>query len=110
MIIVDKCGLYWFIDENWYPEASSYLLDFGKLRVSLDNYEFNFGISERALDKHLKKVFDKKMREMGIYEEVVILEYMWLLRMYRYKQSVEEKQKVIDMLNELEKEQEWKIN
>lgn len=109
-IIVDKNGLYWFIDENWYPEASSYLLDFGKLRVSLDNYEFKFGISERAIDKHLKKVFDRKMKEMGIYEEVVILEYMWLLRMYRYKQSLKEKQKVIDMLNELEKEQEWTIN
>lgn len=109
-IIVDKCGLYWFIDENWYPEASSYLLDFGKLRVSLDNYEFKFGISERVIDKHLKQVFDKRMKELGIYEEVVILEYMWLLRMYRYKQSLEEKKKVIDMLNELEKEQEWKIS
>lgn len=97
-IIKAKNGLY-FIDPRYCRKASSYLLDFGKLRMSLMNYEKKFGISGADNSVYLA-TFDEIMREKGVYEAVATLNLMYICRLYRYKQD---KQTVINMAKEWEK-------
>lgn len=106
--IINHNNELYFLDENWYEDASSYLLDFGKLRCSFQNYEYVFNISNTKNSNYLK-MFDDYLKLLNIYEIVVLLEYMWFIRMYNYK-SDEDKNKVIKMLEIIEQEQGWKIN
>ena len=89
-------GLY-FIDPRYRRNASSYLLDFGKLRMSLTGYEKKFGITDRDNTRFLPE-FDDLMRDRGIFEEVVALNLMYVCRLYRYKKD---KQAVENMADEL---------
>lgn len=73
-----------FIDPRYFRESSSYLLDFAKLRNSLSGYEFEFGISEYDYSEYLEDL-DYILRAKGIYEIVVGLHLMYVLRLYRYK-------------------------
>lgn len=100
-----------FIDERFNKNASSYLLDLAKIRMSLDDYEgiFNVCKTDRNVLNNCKSVIDTILKKKNIYEIVVILEYMHMLRLYRYKNKLD-KEKVIKMLNSLENEQQWKIN
>lgn len=107
-IIEDSSRSLWFIDNNMDIEASSYILDLGKLRMSLDNYEHIFFNATYIKDSY-KKLLDNLLKEQGLYDIVLLVEYMYLLRLYRYKND-EDKEKVIMMIKNFEKEQKWKIN
>jgi capsule biosynthesis phosphatase len=73
-----------FIDPQFKPNASSYLLDFAKLRMSLDGYEYEFGISSKN-NRSMKVILDEFLESKKLLDEVVILEVMWILRLTRYK-------------------------
>lgn len=107
--IIENNNLLYFIDPQFNINASSYLMDFAKLRMSLDNYEYNFNISKNKLSQEYKDILDNYLKINNIYDIVVILEYMYIIRLYRYKKE-EEKKIVLQMLNNLEEEQEWKID
>ena len=101
----DTMQLY-YIDPEMNKQASSYLLDYAKLRMSLMGYERNFDLTTSRADlKTLKKMLDANLRLDGIYDIVVILNYMWVLRLWNYKQGIG-KDIVIQMIKELEEENE----
>lgn len=95
-IIKANDGLY-FIDPRYKRNSSSYLLDFAKVRMSLMNYEKRFGIS-KCDNSWLLPSFDSYLEGAGIYKEVLILNLMYICRLYRYKKD---KTAVADMANEL---------
>lgn len=86
-VIKGKDGLY-LIDPQYYREASSYILDLGKLRMSLMNYEKRFGISD-ADNSWLLGEFDEIIRNRGMYKEVLATNLMYVCRLYRYKTDKE---------------------
>ena len=57
--------------------------------MSLDNYEYKFKLSKIELSSKLKKVLDKTLKKLNILNEVLILEYMYILRLFRYKNENE---------------------
>ena len=69
-------------------EASSYLLDFAKLKMSLDGYEEMF-CGGPHIDKKFSKYLSKKLKKMKILKEVNILEYMYIIRLYNYNKNKE---------------------
>lgn len=75
-----------FIDSRYFRESSSYLLDFAKLRNSLSGYEFDFGISDVDNSCYLDDL-DIILKMKGIYDIVVGLHLMYVLRLYRYKDA-----------------------
>lgn len=91
-IIKDKKGELYFIDSRYFKDSSSYLLDFAKLRNSLSGYELEFGLSNSD-NRAFLNVLDTLLQAKGIYEIVVGLHLMYVLRLYRYKDEVG-KQKV----------------
>ncbi len=91
-IIKDKNGELFFIDSRYFRDSSSYLLDFAKLRNSLSGYELEFGLSNSD-NKVFLDVLDAFLKAKGIYEIVVGLHLMYVLRLYRYKDE-EGKRKV----------------
>lgn len=107
-IIQDDKNQLWFIDNNMNIEASSYLLDLAKIRMSLDGYEEIFNFDNITHNKSYKNILDNILKELDIYEEVLILEYMHIIRTYRYKNN-KDKRKVLEMLVSMEKENLWKI-
>lgn len=109
IIITPKNDLF-FIDAQFNVDSSSYLLDFAKLNMSLDNYEFNFSLSNNFIDKKYKEFFEDYLKEQKLLDIVKILEYMYILRLYRYKQTDSEKKIILQMLSKLEEEQKWIIS
>lgn len=97
-----------FIDPNFYKPASSYLFDLAKIRMSLDGYETTFDFSDIQHTNYLQK-FDTKMKFLGLFDVVTAIEYMHLLRCYRYKNETD-KIKLLSMLNKLEEDMKWKID
>ena len=85
--IVKDDKLY-LIDSLYEREASSYLLDFAKLKMSLDGYENKFCGSKKIDEKYSKLLVDK-LKELDIYKEVAILEYMYVIRLYNYHKDKE---------------------
>lgn len=83
-IIKGKNGEHYFIDSRYFRESSSYLLDFAKLRNSLSGYERDFGISDADNSEYLETL-DYILKSRGIYDIVVGLHLMYVLRLYRYK-------------------------
>lgn len=73
-----------FIDPQFKPNASSYLLDFAKLRMSLDGYEREFGISKKN-NRKMKVILDEFLESVNVLDEVILFEVMWILRLTRYK-------------------------
>ena len=99
-IIVKDKDLY-LIDSLYDTDASSYLLDFAKLKMSLDGYEELF-CNGKHIDEKYSKYLSKILRKLHIYKEVLILEYMYVIRLYNYhdnkrlvKQFAEERRKEI---------------
>lgn len=88
-----------FIDPRYNRKASSYLLDYGKLRMSLMNYERRFGITKADNSVYLG-TFDNIMGQKGIYAPVLAANLMYICRLYRYKEN---KAAVVEMANELMK-------
>lgn len=99
-IIVKDNKLY-LIDSLYDKEASSYLLDFAKLKMSLDGYEELF-CNGKKINKKYTKYLSKQLKKLHIYKEVLILEYMYIIRLYNYhdnkrlvKQFAKERRKEI---------------
>lgn len=86
-IIVKDNDIY-LLDSLLDKEASSYLLDFAKLKMSLDGYEELF-CGGKHIDKKYSKYLTKKLKNMGILRIVKILEYMWVIRLYNYNDNKE---------------------
>lgn len=86
-IIVKDEKLY-LIDSLYDKEASSFLLDFAKLKMSLDGYETIF-CNGTKIDEKYKKILNNKLKELNIYKEVAILEYMYAIRLYNYHENKE---------------------
>ena len=101
--VIDKNNKFYLLDTQMSISASTYLSDFAKLRMSLDNYEYKFKLSKVELSSKLKKVLDKTLKKLNILNEVLILEYMYILRLFRYKNE-NEKVIIYEMLTNLEKE------
>lgn len=95
-IIVKDNELY-LLDSQYNSKASSYLLDFAKLKMSLDGYEERF-CNGSHINKRYSKMLARKLKRLGIYKEVVILEYMWIIRLHNYNKDN------IDKLKEFAKE------
>lgn len=107
-IIKDKSGKLYFIDPQYDRESSSYLLDFAKLRMSLCGYEklfikknthnLNYGEMLRIYDSYVRKF-------TGMLEIVKVLEYMYILRLTRYREK-NQYNTILEMIGKLESEME----
>lgn len=86
-IIVKDNDIY-LLDSLLEKEASSYLLDFAKLKMSLDGYEELF-CKGKHIDKKYSKYLSRKLKKMKILNQVNILEYMWAIRLYNYNKDKE---------------------
>lgn len=86
-IIVKDDDIY-LLDSLLDKEASSYLLDFAKLKMSLDGYDELF-CGGKHIDKKYSKYLSIKLKRMGILKQVNILEYMWAIRLYNYNDDKE---------------------
>lgn len=86
-IIVKDNDIY-LLDSLFDKEASSYLLDFAKLKMSLDGYDELF-CGSKHIDKKYSRYLARKLKKMGILKEVNILEYMWTIRLYNYNDDKE---------------------
>lgn len=91
-IIKGDDGRLYFIDSRYFRESSSYLLDFAKLRNSLSGYEYDFGLSDADNTEYID-ILDDILKTKGLYDIVVILHLMYVLRLYRYKD--EEGRKIV---------------
>lgn len=90
-IIKGDDGNLYFIDSRYFRKSSSYLLDFAKLRNSLSGYEYAFGLSKHKNTEYLD-ILDDILKVRGIYDIVVILHLMYVLRLYRYKDELGKKE------------------
>ena len=100
--IVVKDNKLYLLDSLYDKEASSYLLDFAKLKMSLDGYEEYFCGGDK-ISKEYSKMLVEKLKELGIYREVLILEFMWTIRLYNYNQDKEKvKRFVKERRNEID--------
>lgn len=98
-----KCeGKLFLIDPRYFRDCSSYIFDYGKLRMSLKGYEKRFGITEKDNTRFLA-LFDDVMKEMGIYRIVLVTCLMYVCRLYKYKDE-EGKKKVVDFAKEIMRE------
>lgn len=99
--IVKNDDIY-LLDSLYDRNASSYLLDFAKLKMSLDGYEEIF-CNGKKISRKYSKLLSKRLKKLGIYKEVLILEYMYVIRLYNYhdnkelvKQFAKERKKEIE--------------
>ena len=86
-IIVKDNELY-LLDSLYERQASSYLLDFAKLKMSLNGYEELF-CGGKHINEEYSKYLSEELEKMGILKEVNILEYMWAIRLYNYNEDKE---------------------
>lgn len=84
-IIVQDSDLY-LIDSQYDIEASSYLLDFAKLRMSMSGYEEQFNGVRNTFSKYVT-MLDKYLMNKYIFNEVLILQLMYTLRLCRYNED-----------------------
>lgn len=82
---VDGKGDLWYLDSEYEINASSYLLDYAKVRMSLNNFEFHMGLSDSRISPIYLNYLDKYLKERGIFEIVYLLQYMFMIRVLRYK-------------------------
>ncbi len=79
----------YFIDSRYFRDSSSYLLDYAKLKMSMDGYEYKFSLSCNKPKKKLKKELTRTLKVKGVLKEVTLLELMYVLRLFRYKNNDE---------------------
>ena len=103
-IIKDYCGNLFFIDSRYFRTCSSYLFDFAKLRMSMCGYEYEFEISNVDNSQHVE-FLDSVLKSKGIYDIVIILQLMYVIRLYRYKDA-KGKEKVKEIAKRLVNEHE----
>ena len=97
-IIKNKNGLY-YLDPRYFKGSSTYLWDYGKLRMSLMNYEYRFNIGDYDNSYYLNEL-DSILVSKDIYIPVLIITLMHICRLYRYKEEPQ-RETVIDMANEV---------
>lgn len=85
-VMKDNHGELYYIDSRYFRKSSSYLFDFAKLRMSLSGYETTF-LTGCSIDKNYVSMLDNILKAYGVYELVVILHLMYVLRLYRYKNT-----------------------
>lgn len=100
-IIKNEKGLY-LIDPRYFRESSTYLFDYGKLRMSFMNYEKRFGISEKDNSIFLKPL-DGWLKNNEIYELVLIANLMYVCRLFRYKKE-SDREIITEMAKEILRE------
>lgn len=99
-VLLSNGDLY-LIDSRYQPNASSYLLDYAKLRMSISDYEYTFGLSKvKVTEMGIIEQFDYLLKSKGIYDLVIILQYMYYCRLCKYK-SETELYKVLELLERL---------
>lgn len=86
--IIYKDWELYYIDPRPDPNASSYLLDYAKLRMSLSGYEKTFGISDTDLSYWCRR-FDAELYNKQLLEAVKCLELMYVLRLTKYGKDVD---------------------
>lgn len=86
-IVVKDDDIY-LLDSLYDEQASSYLMDFAKLKMSLDGYEEMF-CKGKHIDKKYSRMLSKRLKKLGIYKQVLILEYMYVIRLYNYNEDKE---------------------
>ena len=84
--IVVKDGDIYLLDSMFEQEASSYLMDFAKLKMSLDGYEALF-CNGNEISTRYAKMLSKKLKKLRIYKQVLVLEYMYAIRLYNYNEN-----------------------
>lgn len=89
-----KDGEPYFLDARYTEGANSYLLDLAKMRMSYNGYERLFGLSDNDYRKFAVPTIDRYCYARGVYDLVIALEIMFIIRCYRYKNE-EDKQKII---------------
>ena len=100
--IIVKDNKIYLLDSLLEKDTSSYLLDFAKLKMSLDGYEEKF-CGGPHINKKYSKYLSKKLKKMGILKEVNVLEIMWAIRLYNYNDDKElVKQFVMERMKENE--------
>lgn len=99
--IFKENNLY-LIDPEFNDKSSSFLLDFAKLRMSLMGYENLFEISKSVVPGLFLKLLDYATKEMNVYEEVLILNYMYIIRLWRYRYK-EKSEQVLLLLDKIER-------
>ena len=99
-IITDEEEELYYIDPQYDRDASSYLLDFAKLRMSLSGYEKMFGLTDRDFS-YYRNDLDKVLIDRGIYKMVLWLQMMYTIRLTRYKKN---KEKVMSLEERLVRE------
>ena len=90
--IIVKNGQIYLLDSLFDKEASNYLFDFAKLRMSLDNYECKF-VGCKRINKKYKKQLDDYLNKKGILNQVKILEFMYAIRLHNYNTDKEKVKK-----------------
>lgn len=108
-IVKENGQAYYFIDPRYERTSSTYLLDFAKLRMSLQGYEYIFGISEIKQDENIVEHLDWYLKDKQIFKYVVLFQLMHICRLYRYKNEFE-KPVVKQMALEVKKEYEELLN
>ena len=94
---------YYLVDSHMNEKASTYLLDYAKVLVSLLGYEFRFGLGTKPTLK-LRDMLEYELlylNNLNILKECIILTYMHFIRMWRYK-SIDDRYILLDILNEME--------
>ena len=84
--IIIKDNKLYLLDSLYDKDASSYLLDFAKLKMSLDGYEERF-CNGKHIDKKYSNLLKRRLKRLGIYKQVSILEYMHVIRLYNYHEN-----------------------
>ena len=70
--------------------------------MSLCGYDYIFNFSKTKLDMSLLNEFDKLANNIGMLDNLKKLQYMHILRCYRYKNK-EDRHLLLDMMDELER-------
>lgn len=89
IIFNTKNNKLYFIDSRYFRNSSSYLFDYAKLKMSIDGYENKFGMSSFHVDKFGKDILKYKLEKEGITKLVTLIEFMYILRLTRYKKENE---------------------
>lgn len=94
----------YMIDPVFNERFSTYLIDFAKLRMSLSGYErrFNFhDIDQTSELKEIKDHLDAILETLEAKDLVLILEFMYAIRLYRYKTKFEDKINVLNFASDI---------
>lgn len=80
---------------------SSYLMDFAKLRFSMDGGEKFLHGSSISYEKPLEKL-DRTLMSSGMWEPVVALEATYWIRLMKYTEELERREEIIQKAQSLE--------